>query len=69
MVSNYAITIDEEQNQSFIMRWTFCKCHVTLINVCGKTFQTQKGCDYKNLDSQLQSLLLGQHSFRVRVRI
>ena len=63
------IMIDEVQNQSFIMGWTSCHWPVMLVDVHGKIFQTQKAFDYKKLDSQLQNLLLCQHSFRVRVTI
>ena len=63
------ITIDEVQNQSFIMECTSCQRPVTLIDVRGKKIQTQKGLDYKKIDTGLQNLLLCQHSFRVRVRI
>ena len=51
------------------MGWTSCHWPVTLVDVCGKKIQTQKAFDYKKLDSQLQNLLLCQHSFRVRVSI
>ena len=51
------------------MECTSCQRPVTLIDVRGKKFQTQKGFDYKILDAQLQIYLLFQHSFRVRVRI
>ena len=51
------------------MECTSCQRPVTLIDVRGKKFQTQKGFDYKILDAQLQIYLLWLHSFRVRVRI
>ena len=66
---NAIIMIDEVRNQSFIMGWTSCHWPVTLVDVRGKKIQTQKAFDYKKLDSQLQNLLLCQHSFRVTVKI
>ena len=64
-----SIMIDDVRNQSFIMGWTSCHWPVTLVDVRGKNFQTQKAFDYKKIDAQLQIYLLWQHSFRVRVRI
>ena len=63
------ITIDKIWNQLFIMGCTSCQWPVMLVNACGKRIQIQKAFDYKKLDTQLQILRLGQHSFRVRVRI
>ena len=51
------------------MEWTSSERHVTLVDVHGNKFQTQKAFNYKNLDAQLQIYLLCQHSFRVRVSI
>ena len=53
-----AVTIDEEQNQSFIMECTSSEHRVTLVDVRGNKFQTQKAFNYKNLDAQLQFYLL-----------
>ena len=65
----HIVTIDEIQNQSFIIECTSSQHCITLVDVCENKFQTQKAFDYKNLDAQLQIYLLCQHSFRVRVRI
>ena len=66
---SHHITIDEVQNQSFIMECTSSKRRVMLVDACGNKFQTQKAFNYKKIDTQLQIYLLCQHSFRVRVRI
>ena len=51
------------------MECTSSEHHITLVDVCGNKFQTQKAFDYKTLDAQLQFYLLCQHTFRVRVSI